>query len=748
MLTMIQHAFRDAQGKPGSIRVVSDRVFGRVRLAASVVLLFLLPCNHVLAQSPTLRDLNSHSPFTPPDSLQAWEARAADLRTQLSVSLGLLPPLELDPIQPEIYGKLVRDGFSVEKVTFESLPGLYVTGNLYRPLEIEAGRQLPGILCPHGHWQEARFYDAGDAQVRELLASGAERFENAARNHIQARCVQLARMGCVVLHWDMIGYCDATQISFDRAHRFGAQEKASEVTDAGWLLYSPLAEAHCQSVMGLQALATRRAVDLLLSLPEIDPERIGITGASGGGTQSFIGAALDDRISLAFPAVMVSTGMQGGCTCENACWLRTGTGNIEIAGLCAPRPLGLTAADDWTKTMPQDGFPELRKLYGLYDVEDKVALFPAIHFGHNFNHVSRVHLYGWVNQHFDLGYETPILERDFELLRPEELTVWDQQHPPPQGGEHIERELMQAWAEIVDAQLTGLLQGDANQVAELMDVLRDGWRVSLGLTALPKDIEVRRLNDGTGEIVLSSEPQGAWSLSVEQPPSPKADNAGFGSNPYAVDIHEAIQEAWTSSPSDLRIQVITAEGNQKIFYPQLAGDRRVDNHLLKTSHQALVGNPRLAAAYTYGYNPPLMATRAQQLGLSLNWLRRQYPDQAIVVAAQDDEAALALAGVFCAQQLLAPGRLSQQQQSQQWLPQGYTLQLEPRSFLFADVDDIRDPSFLPGSVRYWGLPGLVACLRNCNIELETPGTESFGRLRSVYEIAGNNWVIRNGEPTR
>ncbi len=104
-----------------------------------------------------------------------------------------------------------------------------------------------------------------------------------------------------------------------------------------------------------------RGVDFLLSLPEVDGQRIAITGASGGGTQSFITAALDPRIALSFPAVMVSTGMQGGCTCENTSLLRTGTGNVEMDGLIAPRPLGMTTANDWTKNMPTDGFPELQK---------------------------------------------------------------------------------------------------------------------------------------------------------------------------------------------------------------------------------------------------------------------------------------------------------------------------------------------------------------------------------------------------
>src|SRR5258708_5429209 len=101
--------------------------------------------------------------------------------------------------------------------------------------------------------------------------------------------------------------------------------------------------------MGLQTWNSIRVLDFVSSLPEVDPSRIVITGASGGGTQSFITAALDERLTAAFPAVMVSTAMQGGCICENSSLLRVETGNIEMAGLIAPRPLGMSAANDWTK---------------------------------------------------------------------------------------------------------------------------------------------------------------------------------------------------------------------------------------------------------------------------------------------------------------------------------------------------------------------------------------------------------------
>src|SRR5205823_8226071 len=120
----------------------------------------------------------------------------------------------------------------------------------------------------------------------------------------------------------------------------------------------PDAELRLQSFMGLQTLNSVRALDFLISLPDVDPSRIGMTGASGGGTQTFILAAIDNRLAAAFPAVMVSTAMQGGCVCENCSYLRVNTGNVEIAGLFAPKPLAMSAAKDWTAELMTKGYPE------------------------------------------------------------------------------------------------------------------------------------------------------------------------------------------------------------------------------------------------------------------------------------------------------------------------------------------------------------------------------------------------------
>ncbi|MCG8585245.1 MAG: acetylxylan esterase, partial [Pirellulales bacterium] len=299
-----------------------------------------------------LKDLNGYFPFKPAKTKEAWNIRADKLRRQAKVALGIWPEPTRTPLNAKIHGKINRDDYTIERAYFESVPGLYVTGNLYRPRDSKGKR--PAVLCPHGHWAYGRFHDAGDAVVKRLIDDGAERFTEGGRSPLQARCVTLARLGCVVFHYDMIGYNDSQQISHNLAHRFAKQRP--EANDASsWGFYSPHAESHLQSVMGLQIWNGIRALDFLESLPDVDPKRLAATGASGGGTQTMMLGAIDPRLAAIVPAVMVSTAMQGGCTCENCSLLRIGTGNVEFAALFAPKPQLLIAADDWTREMKTKG---------------------------------------------------------------------------------------------------------------------------------------------------------------------------------------------------------------------------------------------------------------------------------------------------------------------------------------------------------------------------------------------------------
>ena len=297
---------------------------------------------------------------------------------------------------------------------------------------------MPAILSPHGHWPDGRFNDTGAKEIRKQIVEGAERFEVGGRYPLQARCVQLARMGCVVFLYDMVGYADSRQLD----HRAGIRPAMND--PKRWGFFSPQAEARLQTIFGLQTYNSIRALDFLCGLPDVDPARIGVTGASGGGTQTFILCAIDPRPAVAFPAVMVSTAMQGGCPCENASYLRIGTGNVELAALMAPKPLGMTAADDWTKELAARGLPELKQLYRLLDAEDMVMAKPLLQFPHNYNYVSRAVMYQWFNKHLQLGLDEPVVEEDYRPLSTAEMSVWDAQHPAPPGGDEFERGLLRA----------------------------------------------------------------------------------------------------------------------------------------------------------------------------------------------------------------------------------------------------------------------------------------------------------------
>ncbi|MCA9098001.1 MAG: acetylxylan esterase, partial [Planctomycetaceae bacterium] len=254
-------------------------------------------------------------PWTPPLTLDAWKKTSQQIREQVLVSNGLWPMPQAAPMKPVIHGKIEKDDYTIEKVFFASHPGHYVCGNLYRPKNLQG--KAPGVLCPHGHWANGRFYESKDDEVKRQIDSGAEKFDSGARYPLQARMIGLARMGCVVFHYDMTGNADSTQIG----HTAGFRDVEAEL--------------RLQNFMGLQTFNSRCALDFLMSLPDVDTDRIGVTGSSGGGTQTFMLCAIDERPHVAFPAVMVSSNMQGGCICENCSYLRQDINNVALAGLFA-----------------------------------------------------------------------------------------------------------------------------------------------------------------------------------------------------------------------------------------------------------------------------------------------------------------------------------------------------------------------------------------------------------------------------
>ena len=555
-----------------------------------------------------LKDLDGYFPFTPPKSKAEWEKRAERVRRQILISQGLWPMPMKTPLNPVIHGRIDRGEYTVEKVYFESSPGFFVTGNLYRPKNVSG--KVPGVLFAHGHWTDARLSESTDAELRREIAEGQERFEQGGRSKFQSMCVQLARMGCVVWQWDMLGNSDAQQLSMALVHRF-AKQRPEMNTVENWGLFSPQAEAHLQSVMGLQTWNSIRSLDFLLSLPEVDPARVAMTGASGGGTQTMLLAAIDPRITLSFPAVMVSTAMQGGCTCENACLLRVNTGNIEFAALFAPKPQGMTTANDWTKEMATKGFPELKQLYTLLGAPNNVMLKRGEHFPHNYNAVSRSAFHTWLNRHFKLGQKEPVIESDYEPLTREQLTVWDEQHPAPKADDpDFERQLLRQLHEDAEKQLRAAQASPATfrqTYGGAFDILLDG-----GL-------------DQAGEVEWSqakSSDRGSWNEKIgllrnttyrEELPAvicaPKQANGntviwltGEGkSGIYAAD------NSLRPEVAKLVKAGTTVIGADLLYQGEFLADGKV---LTRTPR---VKNPREAGAYTFGYNHAILVQRVHDV---------------------------------------------------------------------------------------------------------------------------------------
>ena len=677
-----------------------------------------------------LKDLNGYFPFVPPSDPAEWSVRAESLRRRMKVAIGLWPMPTRTALNAVIHGRMDLGDYTVEKVYFESMPGFFVTGSLYRP-KGQSDQRRPGILCPHGHWSNGRFYDNGEAAVRKEIERGAERFEVGGRSALQCRCVQLARMGAVVFPYDMIGYAVSRQLSQGLAHGFSRQRPQMN-SEENWGLFSPQAEARLQSVMGLQTYSSIRALDFLMTLPDVDGSRLAVTGASGGGTQTFMVCALDVRPRVAFPAVMVSTAMQGGCTCENSSLLRVEVGNVEIAALFAPRALGLTAADDWTKEMETKGFPELQKHYSVLGVPDRVMLKAALQFGHNYNRVGRLAMYGWMNRHLEMGVPEPIEEKDYRRLTREEMTVWDDAHPVPEGGADFERRLLRSWDEDARRQLDAvrpvstytlgkyreLVGGGVDAILgrslpdpkqlrydQKIEEARDGYRVLAGL------LRNEKLREELPILSLYPEPwQGHVVIWID--PRGKAGLLGDDGKPVAA-VAKLLKAGVAVVGVDLLYQ----------------GEFLVDGKEITRTRR--VANRREAAAYTFGYNHTLFARRVHDVLTVISFVKNH---KSFVKNEENTPKRVSLVGLKGAGPWVAAARAQA----------GTAVNraaIHTGGFRFSSVRDLHDVNFLPGGARYHDLPGMLSLSVPQELWIAGEGEEAPVIVRAAYDAAGASTAL-------
>jgi len=605
-------------------------------------------------------------PWTPPLTLDAWKKTSQQIREQVLVSNGLWPMPQPAPMKPVIHGKIEKDDYTIEKVFFASHPGHYVSGNLYRPKNLQG--KAPGVLCPHGHWANGRFYESKDDEVKRQIDSGAEKFDCGARYPLQARMVGLARMGCVVFHYDMTGNADSTQIG----HTAGFRDVEAEL--------------RLQNFMGLQTFNSRCALDFLMSLPDVDTNRIGVTGSSGGGTQTFMLCAIDERPHVAFPAVMVSSNMQGGCICENCSYLRQDINNVALAGLFAPRPMAMSGADDWTIDIETKGLPELKTIYSLYDAADKVHAKCFPQFGHNYNQVAREMMYSWFNQQLKLGLPEPIQEREFVPVPPRELSVYDADHPLPADGVDsagLRSYLTKTWSE----QYAGLIPQSADGVDKYKDLVGTAARVMLGSPSEQGEITSREVSNDTieGNIRLVK-------IVLER-------SATKQQIPAIVLVSE-------SNYQGTAVLWVDGQGKSQLFDKEgklipaakdiiksgrgiLAPDLFQTGEFLTDGQPA---NPKVEdfPGYTFCYNRPWLAERVRDIRLLLDRL-----------ASRDYIFNIELVGVNGAGSwvLLAAGGKHDKLQH---------VYADLQGFNFSGVTATTDPNLLPGGLKYGGIGGLAA----------------------------------------
>ena len=305
-------------------------------------------------------------------SADDWKERSKAIREQIikGAELDKIPDSDWNyEIKAIKNNKQLMNGYTVESISLEAKPSHYITGNIYQPDTLYD--KMPAILCPHGHWNKIENYG---------------RF----RNDMQYRCAALAKMGAVVFSYDMVGYGE------NNNHKHKDPKTLTTQTYNGI-----------------------RILDYLSSLNYVDTNNIAITGASGGGTQTFVLAAIDDRIAVSAPIVMVSAHMYGGCVCESGKPIHKNgdfeTNKVEMAASIAPKPLLLVGdGDDWTKNLPNVEYPYINNIYKLFNAEGNVqyAYFPDE--VHNYGPSKRKAMYPFMAKYLNLDLNK-ILDNSGEI---------------------------------------------------------------------------------------------------------------------------------------------------------------------------------------------------------------------------------------------------------------------------------------------------------------------------------------------
>ncbi|MEO6520946.1 MAG: acetylxylan esterase [Mucilaginibacter sp.] len=290
------------------------------------------------------------------NDVPSFEKRKKAIRECIYSALRLSPLPAKPNSKPFITNQRQMDGYTIENVAIETLPGLYVCGSLYQPAKVKG--KIPVIIAPNGHFQAGRY-----------------------NKDQQKLCATLARMGAMAFSYDLFGWGESMlQFKFEDHNRSLA--------------------------MAIQALNGLRLIDFLLTQKGADASRLGITGASGGGSQTMLLSALDDRIKVSAPVVMLSCYFYGGSLSESGMPIHLcegGTNNPELAAMFAPKPqLVVSDGKDWTEHVPEIEFPYLQKVYSYYGKKDAVKNVHLPTEGHDYGISKRKAVYEFMAHNLGL----------------------------------------------------------------------------------------------------------------------------------------------------------------------------------------------------------------------------------------------------------------------------------------------------------------------------------------------------------
>lgn len=446
-------------------------------------------------------------------SLKDWEARRGEYQRQLQEMLGLWPLPERTDLKPVVTGKLEQPEFSVEKLHFQAMPQLYVTANLYLPKQL--AQPAPAILYVCGH--------------SRMVTNGVSCGNKAGYQHHGA---WFARNGYVCL------LIDTLQLGEIQGQHRGTH------TDGQWWWNS-----RGYTPAGVEAWFGIRALDYLCSRPEVDKERIGMTGRSGGGSYTWTVAALDERVKVAAPVAGITdlrNHVVDGCVeghCDCMFYVNTYRWDFpQVAALLAPRPL-LIGNSDKDKIFPLDGvvrlYNQTRRIYALYGKTNQLGLL-ITDGPHADTQDLQVPVFRWFNRH--LKGQDPLIEMAAtKFFAPEQLRVFDKL-PADEVNTKIQESFVSKAAPL---QLSANAAEADRQRAEYVKALRDkvfcGWP---GESGAPRT-EVKGASDQGGLRVraysLDSQPEVNLRLWVLQ--------ASRVKRPDQVMLTVLDAESWTNSPN-------------------------------------------------------------------------------------------------------------------------------------------------------------------------------------------------------